>query len=222
MRWECVKSQHLVISKGCGKRGRPDSLIVRSSTLSIRPAFPPLPAPVCFQSRSERCWTYVASYSSHAVLLSEMTEIDSIFPQETRIRVVLSERSTLLRKTGIEDGRLAAAATQEGAHSRVITAIAYYGTQVVYLSYGWQSDTSTMYEAQVATASCRDFSHGCRQSCFARLHPCSDRRIWQHRFLSCCWYTRAGRLSGPAICDCDIRHSSRDGMATRLFSRCSC
>lgn len=48
---------------------------------------------------------------------------------------------------------LQAAATQEGAHSRVITAIAYYGTQVVYLSYGWQSDTSTMYEAQVATAS---------------------------------------------------------------------
>jgi hypothetical protein len=48
---------------------------------------------------------------------------------------------------------LQAAATQEGAHSRVITAIAYFGAQVVYLSYGWQSDTSTMYEAQVATAS---------------------------------------------------------------------
>jgi hypothetical protein len=48
---------------------------------------------------------------------------------------------------------LQAAATQEGAHSRVITAIAYYDSQVVYLSYGWQSDTTTMYEAQVATAS---------------------------------------------------------------------
>lgn len=32
----------LAISKGCGKGGRPDSLIVRSSTLSIRPSFPPL------------------------------------------------------------------------------------------------------------------------------------------------------------------------------------
>jgi hypothetical protein len=109
VRWECVKSPPLAISKVCGKRGRQDGFIVLSSTLSIRPAFPPLPAPVCFQRRSERCWTYVASYSSHAVLLSEMTEIDPIFPQETRIRVVLSERSTLLRKTGIEDGRLAAA-----------------------------------------------------------------------------------------------------------------
>jgi hypothetical protein len=46
-----------------------------------------------------------------------------------------------------------AAATQEGANSRVITAVSYNAGQVVYLSYGWQSDTSTVYEAQVATAS---------------------------------------------------------------------
>jgi hypothetical protein len=32
----------LAISKGCGKREREDSLIVLPSTLSIRPAFPPL------------------------------------------------------------------------------------------------------------------------------------------------------------------------------------
>jgi hypothetical protein len=47
---------------------------------------------------------------------------------------------------------LQAAATQEGAHSRVITAISYNASQVTYLSYGWQSDTSTVYETQVATA----------------------------------------------------------------------
>jgi hypothetical protein len=47
---------------------------------------------------------------------------------------------------------LQAAATQEGAHSRVITAISYNASQVTYLSYGWQSDTSTLYETQVATA----------------------------------------------------------------------
>jgi hypothetical protein len=33
---------------------------------------------------------------------------------------------------------LQAAASQEGAHSRVITAISYNTGSVVYLSYGWQ------------------------------------------------------------------------------------
>lgn len=46
-----------------------------------------------------------------------------------------------------------AASMQEGANSRVITAVSYNAGQVVYLSYSWQSDTSTVYEAQVATAS---------------------------------------------------------------------
>jgi hypothetical protein len=45
---------------------------------------------------------------------------------------------------------LQADATEEGAHSRVITAIAFNGgSQVIYASYGWQSDTTTIYEAQV-------------------------------------------------------------------------
>jgi hypothetical protein len=47
---------------------------------------------------------------------------------------------------------LQAAATQEGAHSRVITAISYNARSVVYLSYGWQGDPSTIYETNVATA----------------------------------------------------------------------
>jgi hypothetical protein len=47
---------------------------------------------------------------------------------------------------------LQADATQEGAHSRVITAITYNGSsQVIYASYGWQSDTTTIYEALVVT-----------------------------------------------------------------------
>jgi hypothetical protein len=45
-----------------------------------------------------------------------------------------------------------AAATQEGAHSRVITAVSYNAGQITYLSYGWQADRSTVYETQVATA----------------------------------------------------------------------
>jgi len=53
-------------------------------------------------------------------------------------------------------------ATTEGANGHVITAISYDagdnstgtgGTPgITFLSYGWQSDTSTIYEAQVATA----------------------------------------------------------------------
>ncbi len=46
---------------------------------------------------------------------------------------------------------LQAAATQEGAHSRVITAISYDAGSVVYFSYGWQQDSSTIYEANVVT-----------------------------------------------------------------------
>jgi hypothetical protein len=44
------------------------------------------------------------------------------------------------------------AAAQEGAQGRVITAISYDAGQILYLSYGWQSDPSTAYETQVATA----------------------------------------------------------------------
>jgi hypothetical protein len=47
---------------------------------------------------------------------------------------------------------LPAAATQEGAHSRVITALSYNAGSVSYFSYGWQSDTSTIYETSVATS----------------------------------------------------------------------
>jgi hypothetical protein len=44
------------------------------------------------------------------------------------------------------------AATQEGAHSRVITAVSYNAGKVTYLSYGWLEDASTVYETEVATA----------------------------------------------------------------------
>ena len=47
---------------------------------------------------------------------------------------------------------LQAAATQEGAHSRVITAISFDSDSVVYFSYGWQQDPSTIYEANVVTS----------------------------------------------------------------------
>jgi hypothetical protein len=48
---------------------------------------------------------------------------------------------------------LQAAATQEGASSRVITAISSNAGQITYLSYGWLADTATLYESQVVTTS---------------------------------------------------------------------
>lgn len=41
-------------------------------------------------------------------------------------------------------------AANEGASGRVITAIALAGTQLQYLSYSWQNDTSTTYETKIS------------------------------------------------------------------------
>jgi hypothetical protein len=51
---------------------------------------------------------------------------------------------------------LRAAAAQEGASSRVITAISNNAGQITYFSYGWQADTATLYETQVVTTSPTD------------------------------------------------------------------
>jgi len=44
------------------------------------------------------------------------------------------------------------AATQQGAQGRVITALSFDAGNLTYLSYGWQSDTSTVYEVDVEPA----------------------------------------------------------------------
>lgn len=46
---------------------------------------------------------------------------------------------------------LQAAATQEGAASRVITAISFNANMVEYMSYGWRQDTTTKYETSVVS-----------------------------------------------------------------------
>jgi hypothetical protein len=58
-----------------------------------------------------------------------------------------------LSQNTVTAANLQAAVTQEGAMSRVVTAISNNGGNVTYLSYGWQADTATIYEAQVAIAS---------------------------------------------------------------------
>jgi hypothetical protein len=52
--------------------------------------------------------------------------------------------------------QLQAAATAEGAAGRVITAISVNGSEVTYLAYAWQADTTTLYDATVVTASTPD------------------------------------------------------------------
>jgi len=56
-----------------------------------------------------------------------------------------------VKNTVAPDG-LQAAASLEGAHSRVITAISNENGAITYLSYGWSADTSTVYELKVSTA----------------------------------------------------------------------
>jgi hypothetical protein len=58
---------------------------------------------------------------------------------------------SLVQNTVSADG-LQAAASQEGANSRVITALANQNGAIQYLSYGWSADTSTVYELRVSTA----------------------------------------------------------------------
>lgn len=48
---------------------------------------------------------------------------------------------------------LEAAANQEGANGRVITAVTNNVGAITYFSYGWQADTATIYEAHVVTTS---------------------------------------------------------------------
>ncbi len=53
----------------------------------------------------------------------------------------------------VTPAQFGAAAVQEGASSRVITAVSYNAGSITYVAYSWQADTSTLYETQVVNAS---------------------------------------------------------------------
>lgn len=53
----------------------------------------------------------------------------------------------------VATSQLQAAATEEGAAGRVITAISANGGEVTYLAYAWQADPVTLYDLKVVTAS---------------------------------------------------------------------
>ncbi|MFN7957379.1 MAG: immunoglobulin domain-containing protein [Holophagaceae bacterium] len=62
-----------------------------------------------------------------------------------------------LRKT-VQPSEIQAEATQAGAKGHVITAITYNSGQVYFVSYGWDKDPSTIYEAKVSTATASTIS----------------------------------------------------------------
>jgi hypothetical protein len=65
----------------------------------------------------------------------------------------MQQSGFIARQNTVAPADLQAAAAQEGAAGRVITAISDNAGQITYFAYGWQSDTTTLYEAQVVTAS---------------------------------------------------------------------
>jgi hypothetical protein len=58
-----------------------------------------------------------------------------------------------MEQNSVAAADLQSAASQEGAASRVITAISVNGSVVTYLAYAWQADTATIYETLVAMTS---------------------------------------------------------------------
>jgi hypothetical protein len=63
------------------------------------------------------------------------------------------ESGFLPNQVTVVPANVQAAAVQEGAAGRVITAISYDAGQMTFLSYGWQADAGTIYETQVTTSS---------------------------------------------------------------------
>jgi hypothetical protein len=64
-----------------------------------------------------------------------------------------SQSGFVLFQNTVDPASLQAAAVAEGAAGHVITAIAVNTSQVTYCAYAWQSDTATVYETQIVTAS---------------------------------------------------------------------
>ncbi len=52
----------------------------------------------------------------------------------------------------LSSGDLQAEATRQGAASRLMTAVSLSGGQATFISYGWQGDTTTVYEAKISPA----------------------------------------------------------------------
>jgi hypothetical protein len=101
-------------------------------------------------------WPAFSNGASPASAASVVTSLD-LEPANVLFAVswIQSAQQTgfeLVQNT-VTAANLPAAATQEGASSRVITAISNNAGEITYFSYGWQADTATVYETQVVTMS---------------------------------------------------------------------
>jgi hypothetical protein len=90
--------------------------------------------------------------SSHSVITSLDLEPADILFALAWVQDEAQDSFTAVQRT-VAPANLASAAAAEGAASRVITAISHNAGQITYFAYGWQSDTTTIYETQIATGS---------------------------------------------------------------------
>lgn len=95
--------------------------------------------------------------SAASVVTSLDLEPDSVLFAVSWIQSAQASGFELVQNT-VTAANLPAAATQEGASSRVITAISNNAGEITYFSYGWQADAATLYETQVVTSSSTDAS----------------------------------------------------------------
>jgi hypothetical protein len=97
----------------------------------------------------------VAAASPTAVITSLDLEPENVLFAVSWMQTMQQTSFELVQNT-VPSNAVQAAATREGAGSRVITAISNNAGNITYFAYGWQADTSTIYEAQVVTASPTD------------------------------------------------------------------
>jgi hypothetical protein len=99
--------------------------------------------------------TNISPVASSSVITSlDLEPADMLFGLSW-VQSTQSSGFQLVQQT-VAPADLQAAATQEGVNSRVITAVSNNSGQLTFISYAWQADTATVYEAQVTTASPAD------------------------------------------------------------------
>jgi len=93
----------------------------------------------------------LTSLNSHTVVTSlDVESVDGAFAV-SEIQSVPSGGFSPTTQT-VSPANFQAAATQEGAQARVITAVSFSAGQITFISYGWTNDPSTVYETQTAIA----------------------------------------------------------------------
>lgn len=87
--------------------------------------------------------------SSHSVITALDLEPANVLFALAWVQDPAHDGFTVIQQT-VATRDLAAAAANEGAAGRVITAISHNAGQITYFAYAWQADTATIYETQVA------------------------------------------------------------------------